>query len=173
MTEPIVATKDRPGSYDAIESAKPGEPLFPIQGGDPFGPPTVLHWVQLCRKAGLAATDEKEAERLLRKATDAEQVAWEMQAYQRGHPEVEARRATYHDVATTVHAEADDVRKLREAMIHGASRLHNVVAEAATVVETLARFRTHPGARVEIREALALLKLAALRIEPRRGSERS
>jgi len=84
--EPTLATKDRLGSYDAIASAKPDEPLFPIQGGDPFGPPTVLHWVALCRAAGMAESSPKRADHLLRKASDAELVAWTMMAYQRGEP---------------------------------------------------------------------------------------
>jgi hypothetical protein len=63
---PRAATRDRLGEYDAIETAKPGEPLFPIQGGDPFGPATVQFWVDLCRKAGMAEPDRKKAEALLR-----------------------------------------------------------------------------------------------------------
>lgn len=115
--DPIVTTKNNPGSYDAIGSAKADEPLFPIQGGDPFGPPTVLHWVKLCRQAGMDETDPKKAERLLRKATDAETVAWAMMAYQRGEQELVGHRATYHDTNETLYVEADDARKQREALI--------------------------------------------------------
>lgn len=83
MSEPILSTKDEIGDYDAIESLKPGEPVFPVQGGDPFGPSTVLHWADLARTAARGMTDEKEAAALFKKASSAEQVAWAMQDYQR------------------------------------------------------------------------------------------
>lgn len=172
MTDaPIVATKDRPGSYDAIESAKPGEPLFPIQGGDLFGPPTVLHWAKLCREAGLASEKPKEAERLLRKAMDAEQVAWAMLAYQRGQEPIEGERAYYSDSGTA--ETADERRTQREALIRSARKLHGLSADGLEVAETLARFRAHPEEEAAVREAVAVLKQAAFLIEPRRGSERS
>ena len=171
MSEPIASTKDRPGSYDAIRSAKPGEPLFPIQGGDPFGPPSVLHWAKLCRKAGLDATDDKVAEHLLRKASDAEKVAWAMMAYQRGETEVVERRASYNDVAIVV--ENEGTRATREALIKGADRLQNLLAGATSIADVLAKLRTHPEQEVKVREAVVLLREAAFEIEPRRGNERS
>lgn len=168
--EPIPSTKETPGSYDAIETAKPGEPLFPIQGGDPFGPPTVLFWARQAREAGMAEPDEKKAEHLLRKATDAEQVAWRMQAYQRGEAAAEGRRATYND---SVAEELDAARTEREARIRGSGRLHNFLAGAKEVADTLAKLRCCPEEEVKIREAVALLKSAADGVEPRRGNERS
>lgn len=171
MNEVIPATKDRPGSYDAIETAKPGEPLFPIQGGDPFGPPTVLFWAKQCREAGLAAEKPEECERLLRKATDAEQVAWAMAAYQRGQAPVEAERAHYNDAGRSL--APGDARKQREALIAGTKRLHNALAEALEVAAMLAQFRLCPTEEAQIREAAAALKAAAFQIEPRRGNERS
>lgn len=165
---PIPATKDRLGEYDAIETAKPGEPLFPIQGGDPFGPATVLHWARLCREAGLEATKSEEADRLLRKASQAERVAWAMQDYQRGM-EADPRAGTYHDTAADYLATADR----RVGLIRGATRLHNVLADALPVAEMLARLRAHPEEEVRIRDAVATLKECALKIEPRRGNERT
>lgn len=113
------ATKDRIGVYDAIETAKPDEIIFPVQAGDPFGPPTVMHWVYLARIAGMAETDPKKAEHLLKKASDAEQVAWAMMAYQRGEPTVapEGERARYNDAPTIIDADADQERKVRAALI--------------------------------------------------------
>jgi hypothetical protein len=165
---PHPATKDRLGDYDAIETAKPGEPLFPIQGGDPHGPPTVLFWAKLCREAGLAETKPEEAVRLLRKASQAEAVAWAMQAYQRGLDAVPGA-TTYHDTTADYLATADQ----RSGLIRGSTRLHNVLADALPVAEMLARFRVHPEQEVNIREAVELLKEAAFAIEPRRGNERS
>lgn len=47
MSEQIIATKDQIGSYDAIESLKPGEPVFPLQGGDPLAPLCTMVWANL------------------------------------------------------------------------------------------------------------------------------
>lgn len=87
MSETIVSTKDQVGTYDAIETLKPGEPVFPLQGGDPLGPICVMFWAWKARK--LARTldpdkDAKEIDRLLRKASAAEDVAWAMKDYQSG-----------------------------------------------------------------------------------------
>lgn len=168
--DPIVTTRDRPGSYDAIASAKPDEPLFPIQGGDPFGPPTVLHWAALARAAALREENREKAERLLRKASDAEHVAWAMISYQRGAEELTGNRATYSDRTETL---ADEGRKRRETLIRGTARLHNALAEALEVAAQLAKLRVHPEDEVRIREAAEALKEAAFNIEPRRGREQS
>ncbi|MFL6864081.1 MAG: hypothetical protein ACJ8DZ_13890 [Allosphingosinicella sp.] len=170
--EPIATTRDRPGSYDAIATAKPGEPLFPIQGGDPFGPPTVLHWVALCRAAGIAETDPKKAEALLRKASDAERVAWAMMAYQRGEVEMPGTRSFYNDDGPAA-ARASDGRDERETLIKGSASLHNSLSIATEVASALAKLRVHPESEVKIREAVELLREAAFQIEPRRGNERS
>lgn len=93
-------------TIDAYQTAKPGEPVWTVQGGDPLGPPTLLFWAFLARvRAGVRSfdnlkflekvdellgagttVDEDSAEQLelLRRATSTELVAWEMQAYQRG-----------------------------------------------------------------------------------------
>lgn len=93
MTETIVSTKEQVGTYDAIETLKPGEPVFPLQGGDPLGPVSVMFWAWKARK--LARTldpdkDAKEIARLLRKASAAEEVAWAMRDYQKGGPNPDA-----------------------------------------------------------------------------------
>lgn len=90
MSEITVSTKDQVGDYDAVETAKPGEPIFTLQGGDPIGPATVLFWADEARKLARRSEDEKVADKLLRKAYAAEQVAWAMQDYQRGGSEDEA-----------------------------------------------------------------------------------
>ncbi len=85
MSEQIIATKDQIGSYDAIESLKPGEPVFPLQGGDPLAPLCTMVWAWKARRlARHPDTDEKTREKLLRKASMAEEVAWAMKDYQNG-----------------------------------------------------------------------------------------
>ncbi len=173
--DPIPSTKERPGSYDAIETAKPGEPLFPIQGGDPFGPPTVLHWARLAREAGEAEADEKRSAKLLRKATDAEQVAWDMQAYQRGHAAqseaVKPSSYTGHEIV--LDETADLARKVREAQIKGAAQLHNLVGVGTDIADTLASLDACSPEVAKLRCAVEMVRTIADAIEPRRGSERS
>lgn len=179
MTDVVASTKDRPGTYDAIETAKPGEPLFPLQGGDPFAPATVQFWVDQCRKAGMAAEDPKEAEHLLTKARDAEIVGWQMIDYQRGVA-AEAKPAPAKDsrpAYTGWEDGADEETKARRAeragRIEAAGRTHNALAIASEVVETLTKLRCCPEAEVLVREAVEKLREAAVEIEPRRGMERS
>lgn len=173
--ELIVSTKDRPGSYDAIETAKPGEPLFPIQGGDPFGPATVLHWARLARTAGEAEPDDRRSVKLLRKATDAEQVAWEMQAYQRGEStrSESEKPATYSGHEIVLDETADHDRKVREARIKGAQRLHNVIGAVTDIAETLTALNACPFEVATLIGVTETLRTLAATIEPRRGSERS
>lgn len=181
MTDVIASTKDRPGSYDAIETAKPGEPLFPLQGGDPFAPATVQFWVDQCRRAGMKATDPKEAEHLLTKARDAEMVGWQMVEYQRGvqakekdeKPKPDAGRPTYSNWTDPSDDATKARRAEREGRIAAAGRTHNAIAIAAEVIETLTKLRCCPEAEVLVREAVDKLREAAVEIEPRRGNERS
>jgi hypothetical protein len=72
-------------ALDAYPTAKPDEPTFTLQGGDPFAPPCVLEWAKKARLFALTLDedDPRRADLLLR-ATSAEEVAWEMLAYQRG-----------------------------------------------------------------------------------------
>lgn len=166
MTEQVlISTRERPGLYDGLESAKPGEPLFTVQGGDPFGPATVLHWANLARTAGMVATNQEAATKLIKKAGAAEEVAWAMQAYQRGDQPVEEVRATYIDQAGV--GPEDSVVAARAA-----DKLYNSIAEIAEVVETLAAKRLHPEAEVMLREAADRIREAGEAIEPRRHLQR-
>jgi hypothetical protein len=178
-TDAEISTKDRPGVYDAIETAKSGEPLFPIQGGDPFGPPTVQFWVDQCRRAGMAEEDPKRAAALLDKASSAERVMWAMQAYQRGveneqGPTVKPdSRPAYSGWTDTADEETQLRRRQRAGRIAATGKLHNSVAAAAEAADSLAQLRVCPEAEVKVREAIEALKEAARDVEPRRGQERT
>jgi hypothetical protein len=169
----VIPTKERLGSYDAIETAKPGEPLFPVQGGDPFGPDTVLHWAGLCRAEGLrlaalrSRRQQERGEHLLRKATAAEQVAWAMCEYQRSEGAEAAPEPE--QVAHTV-----EVAREREVRIRATDRLHNLTAEVAEVAEVLRGLgHEHVPTALRLEAASAVLREAAGVVEPRRGMERS
>lgn len=173
MTETHISTKDKPGDYDAIETAKPGEPLFAIQGGDPLGPKTVLFWAGEARKLAGETENEKDRERLLRKATMAEEVAWAMQEYQRGVAPPEEVRANYADEGLSLPGDPSDRVKIRSALIAAVGRLNNAVGIAKEVEEALAAMEQHPEAQAVILNGVDELKDAAALIEPRRGNERS
>lgn len=194
MTDLDVSTKDHPGEFDALETAKPDEPIFVIQGGDPLGPPTVQCWADLARKEArrimdgeradfqpendrdeyqLTEADERDADRLLRKATNAEQVSWAMKAYQRGDTQPSGGRATYNDLPEVMTVDAADRAAQRKALIAYAGQLNNALAIAFAVAEGLSKLDVLPEANVKIREAVERLKQASTEVEPRRGNERS
>lgn len=189
-----IATKDKVGDYDAIETAKPGEPLFPIQGGDPLGPPTVLHWVELARGRARAilngelvdfkptkktpeylptAADIERAEKLLTKATAAEMVAWAMKDYQRGGvEELPGERASYNE-AETLPTGVLSKHEERRILITMVGTLNNALSIANDAAEKLNEMNLHPAAAQFITVAVMDLRKAAEAIEPRRGMERS
>lgn len=178
--EPQISTKDRPGVYDAIETAKPGEPLFPIQGGDPFGPSTVQFWVDQCRRAGMREEDPVRARELLEKASSAEHVVWAMQEYQRGvvaeaQPEGTPAPAkpSYSNWTDPADAETKQARAIRASRIEAAQMLSQAVSVASEAVEMLKKNRVCPEAEAAIREALEAVRAAAMEVEPRRGRERT
>lgn len=169
--DPIPTTRDRSGTYDAIATAKPGEPLFPIQGGDPHGPATVEFWADLERSAARAEANAERAALRFRKAGDAEAIAWAMRAYQKGEAEAAAVRQGYADNAPDDLDDED--QRLRRARISAAERLSNMVGEGSDIADTLEAIGYREPAVAAIREAVAQLQVAALTIEPRRGRERS
>jgi hypothetical protein len=163
VDEVVVSTRDRAGTFDAIETAKPGEPIFTLQGGDPHAPPTILHWARLAREAAIGIDKREDAERLLRKASVAETVAWAMQDYQRG--EVDAPPAGAEEPEETPTGEAADFARLCD-------RLYNAVAEVGAVAEALEATHTHLVAAAMVRRAMSDLGDAAADFEPRRHLQR-
>lgn len=110
-TEPPIGSKENPAPLDGYESAKPDEPLFPLQGGDPLGWVLTQLWANLARvRAGVISgdadwimavlkvakdedvgSDVKEANNLLRRATAAEQLSWTMKDYLTGRVAAEGQ----------------------------------------------------------------------------------
>lgn len=169
----LVSTPERAGEYDAIETAKPGEPLFPLQGGDPFAPECVLLWAQRAREAAdrLSAEAEittakravekltAEADKLRRKATAAEEVAWAMQEYQRG------------DVAPPV-PDVDDGDEVQRSEIAALSaicdRIYNSEAELTEAADALHKIGGHDVGTSKLRDAAICAGQAVRAAEPRR-----
>jgi len=166
LTDPIVSTKDTPGAFDAFETAKPGEPIFTLQGGDPLAPDLVLAWAKMARGIGMilqdSATTEqemREAEEYLIKASSAEHIAWSMAEYQAGVLIEQEEQETK--------PETREALDLQDKRLFHARRLDNAVHEV-----TLARdfAADHPVEdEVEtLSKAQILLRHAASLIRPRR-----
>lgn len=177
--------------YDAHETLKPKEPPFTLQGGDPLAPATVLHWVDLARerarwimnggRAGFepehdgeeyspTEQDRVDADVLLRKATSAEHVAWEMQAYQRGEVAVPEERASYNDLALP---DGSDRLAIRKALIRCVTQLQNARGIAKEVEEKLSGLGILPDEQARILEVILVLGEVSDVVEPRRGAERT
>lgn len=183
-----------PGEYDAHETLKKDEPPFTVQGGDPLAPETVQFWADYARATARAilqgvtakATvtfevpqgeddfapteqDKVAADALLRRATAAEQVSWDMLAYQRGDETAPEVRATYSGDPV----EQSQTVETRRARIKSVSRLNNALAEANEVADKLDAIGECPADVAIIRTAVRNLRLAAEGIDPRRPGERS
>lgn len=169
----LVSTPERAGEYDAIETAKPGEPLFSLQGGDRFAPECVSLWAQRARQSAvdcfaLAASEPSkrkadkliaEGEKLARKATAAEEVVWAMQEYQRG------------DIAVPV-VDSDDGDDVQRSEIAATSalcdRIYNSEAELTEAADALHRIGGHAVAESKLRDAAICAGQAVRAVEPRR-----
>lgn len=118
-------TIDAPGPYDALEKAKPGEPMFTLLGHDPCAPATITEWCRLRRNLalkqygeGAAATDKELLAAELRQCANAEEVALEFEEWRnmKEAPSAAGGRATYNAVIKSAEELAEaDRRTRREA----------------------------------------------------------
>jgi hypothetical protein len=188
MTDIPIATKEHPAPLDAFETAKPDEPLFTLQGGDPLAAPLVQLWAMAARcRAGLipadkfltkdtlngltnaairhsVAGDERERDNLKVRATAAEEVSWAMDDYRNGH------------VGTDVPTEAADTHlselqriDLYELKVRAAQKLSSFRSELREIREALEKAGLDmvlvPPMFEAVDRRLGLIKEA---IEPRR-----
>jgi hypothetical protein len=84
------ATKTSPSALDGFERAKPDEPIFTLQGGDPLGVEMTQLYIEKRRERALQLEDDKERRAELLRCTEAERTLWAMQEYLRGNHEDEA-----------------------------------------------------------------------------------
>lgn len=170
MTDESAATIEHGGTeYDALETLKPGEGVFPLQYGDPLAILPAKLWARLARRFGLDAKDPAVRDKYLRKATMAENAVWEMMEYQKGQAPVEGRRASYNEQVEAV--DFGDQVKARKALVANVAALHNAAGIAKAVEEALCH--DYPDEREAIRRAIRDLNKAAAAIDPRRDNERT
>lgn len=162
-------TKDVPGPFDGFATAKPGEPIFTLQGGDPLAPPLVHSWAMSARDRAIAEFPEDHPKRdaLFLRAAEAEKVAWQMEEYLAGDEAKPPREVpvTYSGVTPT-EAALDAIERNR-VLMHANSRLNNAVYEANEQVDALKALGLDDAAH-DIIAACNVLKAAALTILPAR-----
>lgn len=168
---------------DAYVTAKPDEPTFTLQGGDPLAAPLVRLWALLARRRVSATRieqemfaevieaaighrvdqDERERENLLIRATAAEEVSWAMDAYVKGD----------HNADVPTAAEDTHINELRRLELHDmrvrfAGRLSNLCAETTEMVEALKQAEFDPETVAGLESVARLTKELREQVEPRR-----
>ena len=122
-----MATIDEPGPFDALEKAKPDEPVFSLLARDPCAPATITEWNRLRRNRALklyggadASVADKEllvAE--LKQCANAEEIALQFEEWRKGYetPDMIGVRASYNEIIKSAEelAEADRRKQRKEA----------------------------------------------------------
>lgn len=80
-------TLAKPGRFDALEKLDPDALFFPLVEHDLDAPPTIFYWVDRRRKRSYEITDPEKLKAELQQCTDAEMIAIEMIARQKGQNE--------------------------------------------------------------------------------------
>jgi hypothetical protein len=169
---------------DAYVTAKPDEPTFTLQGGDPLAAPLVRIWAFLARRrAGIArfdketfgemieaaigntvVDDDREHNNLLVRATAAEEVSWAMDAYRKGNHSTD--RPT--EAADTHLTELQRI-DLHDLKVRVAQKLSNFRCELLELHEALQKAGyTELEPLSDLKTAAYNLNLLNEMIEPRR-----
>jgi len=173
---------------DAYVTAKPDEPTFTLQGGDPFGGPLARLWAHLARarvfgpkmlgdewpnyladvisRNLIPESAERERTNMLVRATQAECTSWDMDSYLKGYASIGAE-----DAKTAAENSLDEKARLdlHDTRVHAASRLNNMVFELIEIRGEL--FELGFFSEVDCADVQALIdRLDALskEVEPRR-----
>jgi acetylornithine deacetylase/succinyl-diaminopimelate desuccinylase-like protein len=164
-------TKEIPGPFDGLTRAKPGEPVFPLQGGDPQAAGLVRQWVQVRRDAAAKMPEGKDRDLELLRCREADEIAMDMDAYRRGEVEAEARSANEPTATSYGGGGSDDMAaaiRLSQRQLHHARKLDNAVSDtvdAATFCRTIDKLDTAE----ELEDAAAVIRRVAEDVRPSRG----
>lgn len=132
-----------PGPFDGLAKLRPNEPFFPLMGRDPFAPELVRKWADMQRThVRTNITDSDHAKVELLKATEADQISWDMDAYRKGERRQEAteQRAEMPANSYTGHILPEETEKRdaeHRARAEAARHLSEAAAEAQLAVELL------------------------------------
>jgi hypothetical protein len=180
MTEEVVAP------LDAYATAKPDEPVWTAQGGDPLAPPLLRLWALMARvRAGepfagslvqwaegvkevaehhSVADDEREAANLLVRATATEEISWAMDEYARGHHSVD--QPTEAQDTHLSELQRIDLHELKIKVAQKLSAYHSEMSELRTALKA-AGFEDI-GVLTAMGVVTGDLRVLSDRIEPRR-----
>jgi hypothetical protein len=165
-----MSTPIEPAPLDGYLTAKPNEPIFVLQGGDPLAPPLVQQWITTARALALQLESESQRNALLIRATAAEEVLWAMQNYLRGHTstgEVEPKTPLENSVDEKARLDVYDVRRRCASRIYD---LRGAITEYRK--ELLSKHFISAGDELDnsIEGLLCSAKSIADRINIRRGN---
>lgn len=182
----LIPTKEEPGPFDGMENAKPGEPVFTLQGGDPLAAPLVQIWADFARvRAGIISADacgasyaklagiaareqagQHKREELLIRATEAEAIGWEMDAYRKGEKVVEKVTESYsgHIESEESKEKAKRVRSLHD-LAQQLEEAKFYANETALALDQLGEF---PDLPERLRSAIREVDAVAVAIRPKR-----
>lgn len=188
MTEALIPTKEHPAPLDAFETAKPNEPIWTVQGGDPLGPPLLRLWAVLARlRAGRPLTtgslsawldgvrevaeshsvadSERESSNLLVRATATEEISWAMDDYARGdHGQSVAQPAA----AAETHLDELERIDLHDLRVRAVQRINNMAAELTEIDSALAAHGFTDARCGNVHMIISELKNLTAVVEPRR-----
>jgi len=171
---------------DAYKTAKPDEPIWTVQGGDPLGPPLLRLWAVMARvRAGVLSPkafttdwaegvkevaenhsvqhDERAREELLIRATKTEEISWDMDSYQQGT----GAKAETSIEKSSVREQLD----LFDLRVLSADRLGSMFSELNTIREQLEQapdFRDRDYALLNLENVIRVLRLTYNHLQPRR-----
>lgn len=165
-------SRRRPDRYDAFEKAREDELIFTLLERDPCAPPSILHWCDLRRADALNIEDDEDRRAELSQISNAEMIAFDMQARQKGHIEVKQGRAMYAgSVAETNHL-SDALGSLRSSMAEADFHAHEAL-EAIGKSINLDSENSHPEIDEQMRRAIKSLADGLHEIAMRLSKRRS
>lgn len=186
--QPKEGTKEHPAPLDGFARAKPDEPIFTLQGGDPTAGPLVRLWANLARvRAGVLSYDaleeflwgaanqasnakeleERKQQGLLIRARSAEEISWQMDEYRKGTGEEPEENAG----SEPVEQRLIDLYDYRRRCV---ARLNNSIAELCEMEDELTKrefLKNGNNLYIEgqLHTALQALKRFAERLEVKRA----
>jgi hypothetical protein len=142
----LINTLDRPSEFDAAAKLREGEPYFLLVGRDKLAPGLILRWASYNRRKALREHDaglisDARLNDELRKSTDAEEIAWDMQAFKKGWKR-EAETDTAPPPSYTGAKLSEDTQRrdrVQRARTKAAERVNGAAAELNDLVEVLIR----------------------------------
>lgn len=180
MTVDLINTVEAPTEFDPLINLRPGEPYFALVGRDKMAPPLVLEWADRNRSRartdhGAGKIDDETFARELRKSTQAETVAWAMQAYKAGQPvdsPVESRaNTTKESYSGHVLDPSTAARDKRQTdLARAAARVHNAIADMTEACATLREYNLHLAAG-ELTAFIGYARKTAEALTPKRPIE--